>query len=354
MSRTIRHVLATVPFKGAARARLERVFAPAPVTFAARRARADIDRALAECDVAVTHGVPDQRYFEAPSMRWIHCDQSGLDRIARPEVVASDIIITSSAGRSAPVLAEHALFFMLALVYRFPAFHEAQRRRVWGVHGQDELRGLFGRHLLVVGLGHTGRALVERARVLGMRVTAYTRTPRHGPWPDVEVRARDAGDNLDDLLPDADIVALCASLNDGSFRMIGARQLALMKAGAFIVNVARAELVDEAAMAACLRDGRLGGVGTDVAYEEPLPPWRPFWRLPNLLITPHVTPQMPDRAMCSLDILEENVARYRRGEALANRLGPEDVFTKGRPQQPSRRAQALTRRWRRWAMPRLG
>jgi phosphoglycerate dehydrogenase-like enzyme len=322
-------VLATVPHAGAHLERLRAAFAPAEVVQVRRDDAAGIAAALERADVAVLAGDLDERFLRAPRLRWIHCDHAGLNRSARPEVFAKGLLVSSSAGRSSPVLAEHALLFMLALSYRFPAFLEAQRRRQWGISGQDALRGLYGRTVGIVGLGNTGSELAVRCKAMGMRVLGYRRSD--APPPEGVDRAFSAarGEALDELLRESDFVVLAVPLSDATHHLIGERELRLMKRSACLVNMARGAVIDEAALLPALREGWIAGAGLDTFEREPLPADSPLWDAPNTLITPHTTPQVPDRTGRSLDIIEENVRRYRAGRPLINQLRPEDVYTKG-------------------------
>jgi phosphoglycerate dehydrogenase-like enzyme len=325
-------VLATVSYRGAHLERLRAAFAPAPLTQVARDDGAGIAAALQHADVAVLAGDLDERFLDpqrAPRLRWVHCDHAGLNKSARPEVFRRGLLVTSSAGRSAPVLAEHAILFMLALAYRFSAFLEAQRAHRWGVPGQDDLRGLTGRTVGIVGLGHTGSELAVRCQALGMRVLGYRRTAAPPP-PGVD-RAYSAarGETLEPLLRESDFVVLAVPLSDATHHLIGPPQLAQMRPGAFLVNMARGPVVDEAALLTALHSGRLAGAGLDTFAREPLPADSPLWDAPNVLITPHTTPQVPDRTGRSLEIIAENVRRYRAGQPLLNQLRPEDVYTRG-------------------------
>src|SRR6185436_1906177 len=137
--------------------------------------QAEVARALERAEVAIIHSDLDERFLVAPRLRWVHCDHAGLNRSARPEVFARGLLVTSSSGRSAQALAEHAIFFMLLFAYRYPAFLEAQRAHRWGIPGQDSLRGLIGQTIGIVGLGNTGQELATRAKALGMRVLGYRR-----------------------------------------------------------------------------------------------------------------------------------------------------------------------------------
>jgi phosphoglycerate dehydrogenase-like enzyme len=322
-------VLATVSYTGSHLTRLRAAFAPAELLQVRRDDAAGIAAALERADVAVLAGDLDERFLRAPMLRWIHCDHAGLNRSARPEVFARGLLVTSSAGRSSPVLAEHAILFMLALAYRLPAFLDAQRRHQWGIPDQDRLRGLYGRTVGIVGLGHTGTELALRCKALGMRVLGYRRGAAPPP-PGVDVvycAAR--GETIEPLLRQSDFVVLAVPLSDATHHLIGARELEQLKPGAYLVNMARGAVIDEDALLAALRSGRLAGAGLDTFAQEPLPPDSPLWDAPNVLITPHTTPQVPDRTGRSLDIIEENVRRYRAGQTMLNLLRPEDVYTKG-------------------------
>jgi phosphoglycerate dehydrogenase-like enzyme len=325
----ISFVLATVPYRGEHLARLRAAFAPAEVRLVRRDDAAGVATALETADAAVLAGDLDERHLRAPRLKWVHCDHAGLNKSARPEVFERGLLVTSSAGRSSPVLAEHAILFMLALAFNFTGFLDAQRRHQWGVPQQDELRGLYGRTVGIAGLGNTGSELAVRAKAMGMRVLGYRRSDAPGPPGVDRVYSAAGGETIEPLLRESDFVVLAVPLSDATHHLIGERELAQMKPGAYLVNMARGPVVDEAALLAALRSGRLAGAGLDTFAQEPLPPESPLWDAPNVLITPHVTPQVPDRTGRSLDVIEENVRRYRAGRPLLNQLRPEDVYTRG-------------------------
>ena len=288
----------------------------------------EIARALERADVAIVASDLDDRFADAPRLGWVHCDHAGLEKSARPWVFERGLLVTSSSGRSAPALAEHAMFFMLAWAYRFPRLLDAQRAHRWGVEGQDQLRGLVGRTVGIVGLGNTGRELATRARAFGMRVLGYRRSAVDVPGVD-RLYAAERGEALDELLRESDFVVLATPLSDKTYHLLGARELSLMKDGSVLVNMARGGVVDESALIEELRSGRIYA-GLDVFEREPLPPESPLWDLPNVLITPHATPQVPDRTGRSLEMICENACRYRSGQPLLNLLTPDDLFSRRR------------------------
>ena len=286
--------------------------------------------ALARADVAIVAKDPDERILGATNLRWIHVDHAGLNRAAKPQAFREGLTVTGSAGRSAPVLAEHAMFFALALAYRYPAFLEAQRAHQWGVPGQEGLRGLYGRTMGILGLGNTGRELAVRAKACGMRVLGYRRRAAEPP-PGVDwLFTADDRDGLAAVLKQSDVVVLALGLSDKTHHLISERELDLIGPNGYLINMARGPVVDEAALIRALYDGRIAGAGLDTFEVEPLPADSPLWDAPNTLITPHVTPQVPDRTGRSADIICENIRRFAAGEPLLNRLTRQDIYTGGR------------------------
>jgi phosphoglycerate dehydrogenase-like enzyme len=251
------------------RQRLQRVFSPASVRFIEHHDRKAIADSLNDAEVALLRGAPNLEAFLDRKLRWVHCDQSGLDAIATPELVASPVSVTSAAGRSAPVLAEHALMFMLAVSYRFRDLGRAQRWRNWASPKAANLRGLYGKNVLIIGMGHTASTLATYCSALGMSVTAFRRKDCPSDIANIKVASAEAGDDLDALLPSADFLVLAASLNDTSHDIIHSKRIDLLKSGSYVINVARGALVDERALARAIRSGVIAGAGLDVAEEEP-------------------------------------------------------------------------------------
>jgi phosphoglycerate dehydrogenase-like enzyme len=187
---------------------------------------------------------------------------------------------------------------------------------------------LWGKTLGLVGLGETGRATAVLGRAMGMRVLAYRR--QSSPRCDLVDRtlSSERGDTLDELLCESDVVVLCVRLTDETHHLIGERELRMMKSAAYLINVARGAIVDEGALVAALHDRVIAGAGLDVFEWEPLPSHAPIWDAPNAILTHHHTAEMPDRLNRSLDIICDNIRRYRGGEPLRNQLQPHDVYTK--------------------------
>jgi phosphoglycerate dehydrogenase-like enzyme len=324
----ITRVLATVPFGESDLDRLRKVFAPAEVVHTSSDDADGIAEALRTVDVAVIEGDLDMRYVDAPHLRWVHCDHAGLTRSAMPEVFEKGLIVTGSAGRSAAALAQHVFFLALSLTFDSYGLHEQHRGHVWrGLEGYGDRVSLWGKTVGVIGLGHTGMEVAQLGKAFGMRVLGYRRQVTPTPDPVEVLYCSSRGDTVDNLLAESDVVVLATHLSDETYHLIGEREFKLMKPSAYLINIARGAVVDEPALIAALEAGTIAGAASDVFEEEPLPRDAPIWDAPNMIITPHATPRLPDKIQRSVDMITENVRRYRAGEPMLNLMKPHDVFT---------------------------
>ena len=296
-------------------------------------------KVLRDAEVAIVSSAPHVATVSAAAqLRSMHYGSAGIEQLAVPEILGRGIIVTGSAGRSAEALAEHVFFFLLALTYGAPTLVEINTRRVWP-HPFDYAGrpSLCGQTIGLIGLGHTGMATARLAHAFGMRVVAWRRRHITPPTEIDRVYAADQGEELAPLLRESDAVVICVSLSNQTYHLVGEAELALMKPTAFLINVARGGVVDQAALVAALRDGRIAGAGLDVTHPEPPAPDDPIWRAPNTIITPHATPRTIDRDRKAAEIILVNIRRYRSGEPLLNQANPSDVFAA--PNEPLRDAQ---------------
>ena len=315
-----------LPFDAAQWQQIGAAAAPDEIIVVSAKDDVAIAQALNDAEIAIITGDLDARFIEAPRLKWVHCNHAGLTKSSRPAVFGKGLIVTGSAGRSGPALAEHAIMFMLLLCSRYSDYYEAQKRHEWAAR-QDDLRALYGRTVGIIGMGHTGVELAVRCKALGMRVLGYRRRFQPLPAGVDAMYCSDNGDTIDPILDASDVLALVVNLSDATHHMIGRREIERMKSTAIIVNLSRGGVIDEAELIAALRSGRLFGAGLDVTEIEPLPKDSPLWDCPNTLITPHFTPAVPDKSQRSVNVIVDNFTRYRRGEPMRNRITPEDVFT---------------------------
>jgi phosphoglycerate dehydrogenase-like enzyme len=329
--RTIHSVLTTVMYTADEIEQLRQAFSPAEFVHIQPGDADAIAEVLERADVAVLPFDLDDRFLAAPHLQWVHCDHSGLTRSARPEVFEKGLIVTGSAGRSAPALAQHAFYLALALTFDAKRLFDLQADHAWGASDYGDRLALWGKTLGIIGFGHTGRAMADLGRAFGMRVIAYRRSVADAPAGVEQMLASDAGDPLDPLLEQSDVVMLALQLTDATHHLLSTAEFTRMKEDAFLVNMARGAIVDHAALAHALETRIIAGAGLDVTDPEPLPADSPLWNLPNVVITPHVTPRLPERTQRSIDMIIENIGRYRRGEQMLNALTPRDVFTERSP-----------------------
>lgn len=324
-------VLCTALYKQEYLQKMMEAFAPKPVYYFDPEDRDGIRSVLGKVDVAVLDNDLDSLILQANGLRWIHCCHAGLDKSARPEVFRRGIILTGAAGRSRFSLAEHVFFFALSHVYDVYRLHAEQQNRRWRPMAERyaSSRGLSGRTIGIIGMGNTGTEVALRAKAFQMRVLGYSRrelteTPQH---VDRYYSAEQDG-GLEAVLRESDFLVLCCRLTDQTHHMIGERELTMMKPSAVLINVSRGAVVDENALSAALSGGVIAGAASDVFETEPLPENSPLWDLPNMIITPHATPRVADIQENSLNILLQNIRRYRLGEPMINQLTEDDIYTK--------------------------
>lgn len=322
-------VLTTVSYDEEQYEVLKKALEPATVIHCSNRDSETINQALQIVEVAILGGDLNDRFLHAPHLKWIHCDHAGLNKSAKPEIFNQGILLTSSAGRSAPALAEHAMFFMLSLAYHSVEFYKAQEKHLWGVEGQKSFQALYGKTLGILGMGHTGRSLAKRAKAFEMKVLGYTRSRQALPDGFDRQYISADGENCEALLRESDFIVLALPLSDETHHMISTREFEMMKPGVFLINMARGAVIDEKALVKALYEGRIAGAGLDTFEKEPLSPESPLWDAPHTLITPHKTPQVPARTERSLEIICENIHRYRTDMPMLNLLTKQDVYTKG-------------------------
>jgi phosphoglycerate dehydrogenase-like enzyme len=310
--------------------RLCKALAPAEIVRAKHTDDNAVKEAIKDADAAIMGGdISREVFLTAKKIKWVHCDHAGLNKSAFPEIFDRKIILSSSSGRSAPALAEHAVYFILSFIYDSRLLEEQQRGHSWNhpYNGRNRF-ALYSRTVGIIGLGKTGTELIKRLQGFNVHILAYTRSVKEIPPGVDKVYFKDKGDSFDKLLRESDILVITAPLTNESYHMIDERAFGLMKKTAFLVNMARGAVVDEKALYKALIDKTIAGAGSDAFENEPLPEDSPLWDLPNMLISPHATPPVPNRDASSLDIICENIRLFREGKPLLNVLSSRDVFSK--------------------------
>jgi phosphoglycerate dehydrogenase-like enzyme len=272
--------------------------------------------------------------IDRTAARMVHQFGVGLEGVDIPAATSKGIYVanvpSNEAGGNAISVAEHAIFLMLALARKYPA---ASRNLVqgttWGAPIGAQLRG---KTVTIVGLGNIGAALVERLKAFGMRVLGTRRNP------DLPVRNIDylgGPDDLPRLLGESDFVVMAVPVTDETRGMIGHAELAVIKKGAFIVNVARGPLIDYDALVQALENGQLAGAGLDVFWHEPVDPTDPLFQL-NVIATPHVAGVTDTSYDEIVRDMAANVDRLRQGLHPVNCVNLEELQAASQESQGGR------------------
>lgn len=238
----------------------------------------------------------------APMLRWQHSPSAGVNHILTPTFLDRDIILTNSAGVYAIPIAEFVLAFILNHAKQLSSLRSLQAQRQW--NWEVQVQELTGAKLLIIGAGSIGQAIGIRASAFGMRVWGSRRSPQPLPGFERVVGA----DEWRSLLPEADYVVIATPLTPDTKGMIDAAVLRSMQASAYLINIARGAIVDEAALLMALKEGWIAGAGLDTFSTEPLPADSPFWSLPNVLVTPHCSASSPQTIPRIVDLFLDNLA----------------------------------------------
>jgi D-2-hydroxyacid dehydrogenase (NADP+) len=285
----------------------------------------DFERALPEAEVVVAPALSDQQLERAGRVRWLSSVAAGLEQIATPALLARGVAVTSASGVHGPNIAEHVLAMMLMFTRGLPRLYRAQLAHRWERNLASRSDGpgeLTGKTVVIVGLGRIGEAIAQRARPFGVRIVALKRDPSARHDAAVAVDELLPMQALDEALGRADHLCVTVPLTRETHRLIDARRLARLPRGAYVYNVSRGAVIDEAALVDALRAGRLAGAGLDVFEEEPLPATSPLWDLENVILTPHVSGATPQYYARTAALFADNLDRLLSSRPLQNQFDP--------------------------------
>jgi phosphoglycerate dehydrogenase-like enzyme len=277
----------------------------------------EVSTKIIGCDAAVGvwHRLSESLLPGIDNLRWIQSASAGVEGFLRfAEIANSDVVLTNAKIIQGPEIADHAMALLLNLTRDIKGFNERMGSE-WKRESRLPMIELRGKTMLVIGLGGIGTQVTERAAAFGMRVLAID--PKDIPYTrNVEYVGKP--DELDALIPQADVVVSCVPRTPDSEGMLGPRQFELMKNGVYVINVSRGAIVDTDALLAALRSGRVAGAGLDVTHPEPLPLDHPLWKMPNVTITPHVAGQSDGVGPRRIELFRDNIERFMQGLPLRN------------------------------------
>ena len=263
---------------------------------------------------AGTPGFPHDALFGSNGPSWIANGGAGTDHFGHWD--KRKVTVTNAAGVAAEMMAEYVMGGFLHFTLDVPGLEADKAARQWRAR---TVRPLKGKTLLIIGLGHTGRAIAARAKAFGMTVVGT----RANPAKMKNVDEVHAAKTLPSLLPRADFIAISTPLTPGTRGCLGEKEVEVMKSGVILADVSRGGVVEQSALVAGLKNGKIGAAVLDVFEEEPLPADNALWGLPNVLISPHCSSVYDGWEMASFDLFLNNLDSWIAGRQLVNVVDPD-------------------------------
>ena len=249
------------------------------------------------------------------NLRWVHSRSVGLERTLFPELAASEVTLTNGRGVFSPSLGE---FTLAAILYFAKDFRRMIRNQLAGLWEPFDVSLVESQTVGIVGYGDIGRAVAARVRAMGMNVLAVKRNVPVKPARDPLVDEIYGSDRRLDMLSRCDYVVVAVPLNQETYGLIGDAEFAAMKKGAVVINISRGPVIKEVAMIKALSENRIKGAALDVFDQEPLPKGHPFFKLENVLLSPHCADHTSDWLENAMRLFIAQFERFRRGETLQN------------------------------------
>lgn len=271
---------------------------------------------LCERATAVIGNIPPSECSRYPRLEWLQTWSAGVDRYVADGVLPERTMVTNATGAYGQSVAEHLFAMMWSLMKNIPVYARQQNERRW--HDVGAAFSPQDATVLVIGTGDIGSHFAGLCKAVGSRTVGVRRDPSQSANGIDEMHGFD---DLDALLPEADVVALVVPAAADTYHLIDARRLSSMKSTAVLLNAGRGTAIDPVALTFALREDQLQGAGIDVTEPEPLPADSPLWDEPHCLITPHVAGgnHLASTERRIIAIALDNVRRYAAGEPLANR-----------------------------------
>jgi phosphoglycerate dehydrogenase-like enzyme len=254
-------------------------------------------------------------FLKCPKLRWVHSRSVGLERMLFPELIASDVILTNGKGVFSASLGEFTLGAILYFAKDLRRMIRNQAAQRWEPF---DVEMISGQTVGIVGYGDIGRAVAERVRPMGMNVLAVKRHVSASDKSDPLVDKVFERNKLADMISQSDYIVVATPLNEETRGLIGPAEFAVMKKTAVLINLGRGPVIEEATMIKALSNGSIRGAALDVFDEEPLPAGHPFYKMENVLLSPHCADHTSSWLDDAMRFFLDQFARYSRGEPLRN------------------------------------
>lgn len=266
-----------------------------------------------DTDILLTWGSMDIRslYLAAPKLKWVHSLSAGVESLVFPEMKLATTILTNSKGIHGIPVSEHVLAMMLAFTRGLTVSIRQQEKSLWKRTHVDEIHD---KTIGIVGLGSIGREIAKKAKGMGMQVLASKQTMTKELFVDELYPP----EKLHELLSLSDFVVIALPLLDETKNLFTIKEFSAMKPSAYIINIARGGIIQQADLATALQQGLIKGAGLDVFDEEPLPDSSPLWSMENVIITPHVAALSPNYLDRAIKLFTDNLSRFLESKEMLN------------------------------------
>jgi phosphoglycerate dehydrogenase-like enzyme len=281
---------------------------------------------LRDAEILCSYWLPNNWRELAPNLRWLQASGAGIDGLRSTGILdaASGVVVTTAVGIHAATIGEYVFGSMLMFNRSWPEMVRLQDRHVWPRSANWYKLGgreLDNQTLGVIGLGSIGRRVAQLGKAFGMHVLATRRTV-HGGAGDPDVDQIYPLERLHNMLHRCDYVVVAVPLTTQTEKLIGEPELRVMPSHAYLVNVARGQIIDEQVLIRALKEGWIAGAGLDVTEEEPLPADSPLFSMPNVILTPHISGVSVHYDKRLTELFADNLRRYRADKPLRNLYDP--------------------------------
>lgn len=310
----MKHALCLVPFTNTQKEALQQAAPDYDFSFKISADKSLTVDEVAQAEIIIGNTSP-KLISKAKNLKWFQLYSAGADTYVVPGILPADTILTNATGAYGLAVSEHMAAQLLGLIKNLHLYRDNQSSASWKDEGL--VRSIRSCTVLILGIGDIGSSFARIMKGFGAKVIGLKRRPSTKPDYLDELHL---SENLDELLPKVDVIAMCLPNTPDTFNIINAERIAAMKPGSFIINAGRGNAVDQDAVCAALSSGHLAGFGTDVTEPEPLPAVHPLWSMKNAAITPHVSGNfhIPEIAEAVFEITIENLKRLQKGETLIN------------------------------------
>jgi D-2-hydroxyacid dehydrogenase (NADP+) len=267
----------------------------------------DVGSFVERTDILLTGKISDDLVKNALRLKWIQANATGVDALINLPSLRKEVVLTSARGIHGPQMSEMAILLMLSLNRRFPQILRNQGRNAWVRWPQ---KVLSGKKVAILGVGVVGKAIASKCKAFGMTVYGIGRVKRDVESVDLFVRREE----MQRVLGEVDFLVIVVPSTPQTKKMIDRKALSAMKPTAFLLNLARGDVVDEEALIESLTRGTIAGAALDTFVTEPLPPNHPFWHMENVIITPHIGGLSENYVEQVLSIFRENLRRFLQGQ----------------------------------------